>query len=527
MGYAGLRLPLPPQHPPRPGDFDLRPRQVRAWLDDLPLANPVQTTQRLLTLLAEANALQLPWRSRLDLLLVLRPLLVELERGQRQRLLREGLPLSERSLVAAGATMQLQQQAALAFAAAAATLLAEGAERQPEALAFALLNAVRRLSSAALLAWQTRLPLPTDLWQQLGQLYDCAEYHRLSRYRPPQGRSDIEGCYKQLLLLAAADPYRLRPEDLEHLFELLRGLAPLAALTPWSPTDEPEVGEFLFDLAANSEPRRSGWSPAPAAAEGWRRLSVLPLLDPLVQQAPPSLANTTRALVERWAQPVARNDERAVVATPIELIAGLAALHTALLHTQRDPAPLGALFTPPNFTVRAPHLAPDQAETVSIPTLSDNSATHAQRWITRDMSQSGMRIALDQPLSHSELSLKSGDLVGLRGLSGEVSGLAAVRWLRYDSHGRPEAGLERICYGQPQPAASRRGSGLWQRAVAVATRDDTAGWELLLPPHLFVAGQRIEVRLAAGTALEVTLPEPHESSSGFSRFAIPPLPAAT
>lgn len=342
---APLRSALPALLPRHRGASPAVPRvaTVRRWVAELPLASLSTSAGLLHRALREINEAQgLSVRCRLELLETLAPVLDHTLRG---------LPGADRRTAAAtdGVTpLALLREIGRGYALVVDAHRQRGARVGRRQLTQALQRCLRYAGMELLQYYHVARPAPAGYWQALHGLYRCAEeaaVEALEVNDPQLGeRVTVADTYKRVLLTAAANPGRLRRQELDELYAALRPWAPLVSLRTL-PAPPAAWGAFV-QLAGDAPPqpfppearldgrqlRLLDWSAALASLESvepappawWRRL-----------RAPAAVPADARALLlklfgVRWQ----RRFPRRALERPAQLLTGLNAISRLLAGEQ-------------------------------------------------------------------------------------------------------------------------------------------------------------------------------------------------
>jgi hypothetical protein len=248
-------LRIPPQQPPAPSSFDCRPRAVRDWLKALPLGNIGATSRTLYEMLTQVNHLSLPVRARLSLLEQLHPVLSYTLAGLQRHYHGQPLPLPARTVLVAELAISLLEEMARGYR----IILAHSAQQRLSGrlLARSFQRCGYYMGLALLESYATYLRAPKGLWRTFHALYAQAQSLRLEDVQvadaqPADGRTSLAARYKQALLLAAAGPYRLRPQEIRAAHRLLSRVAAFCELKAGN--ELRLRGGFRFDSAGDTRP---------------------------------------------------------------------------------------------------------------------------------------------------------------------------------------------------------------------------------------------------------------------------------
>lgn len=278
-----IRLTLPRQNLTEPSLFRPSPEAAETWIEALPIANTLAIAELLNVALSELNHLQLPPRSRYQILETLRPR-VDLALGSlHKKYLNQPLVIPREP----GKLADLAEQLLLAAGTAYTIVAVEAIQQREqisdinparltcEAIHHALVYCGRRV----LQAFQLYRPLPIHGWQVLHQLYALAENQELTdlplQNQTAGGRS-IRATYLQSLVLGCCKPNQLRQSDLESAYHAMTNLSELAILAPAGASS----GLFAVDLASDQPPLYTTLLPGTGGA-GYRVIDTSALVQRL------------------------------------------------------------------------------------------------------------------------------------------------------------------------------------------------------------------------------------------------------
>ena len=204
-------------------------RQVEAWLQRLPLASPVNAARQLLTALASMNRVQLDAGIRHKLLTLYRPMITRIA-GELEMLIAETcIPPAAKQRQTGALMRELLVELAYGYKrvllAMASVRLTLGADKAVSEVTTQIMTV---LSDILAVSYRTYSPFPAGVWREMHQLY------RLAR---ESGFSDLASAgitpslvYRQALLTALADPYRMQHAELVHTRLYLERFGHLARL---------------------------------------------------------------------------------------------------------------------------------------------------------------------------------------------------------------------------------------------------------------------------------------------------------
>ena len=215
---------------------ETRPRQLKVWLDGLPLTQLFDSTKAVCDALASLNRSRLAADDRLRLLDVYQPTLQRLRAEVAEDYNKAPLPLPATSRQAVNLVRELLIEEAygykLALLEKSTRLLLFGVPRQ---LAPLIEQIMHTLSEALTLSYHSYLPTPAGVWRELHELYRYAAQQKLLDVESTEAAatpsaSAIERIYKQAVLITLTDPYRLPRAELPEVMRIAALLAPLTEI---------------------------------------------------------------------------------------------------------------------------------------------------------------------------------------------------------------------------------------------------------------------------------------------------------
>jgi len=254
-------LSIPHQLRPSGNAFPTRPKQVEAWVDALPMANIGECARQIYTTLREMNRLIIAPQDRFKSLEALRPPLFVVTEALKKHYTRQNLPLSPKNQKIAELAIQLNSEMAIGYKSVIEDTLAKSFSRlKMKSIGVNIHRAMHYLSSVLLCAYQIYIHHPENTWLELNRLYLFAEENQLhdKLIKDSVAESDtlgstIEDNYKQILLLALANPYGLRQHITEAVYNALLDWAPYCRILPFDVCRETE-GCTSINLNSDAAP---------------------------------------------------------------------------------------------------------------------------------------------------------------------------------------------------------------------------------------------------------------------------------
>ncbi len=529
---AAVELEIPPRQAATATSFDWRRRAVRAWLQDLPVANLGETSRQVFEAIEAVNRIDIPAADRFGFLRQVTAVVIYIAEGLRKHYIGRELPLHPKPRKIAELTVVLLQETALGYEICVEDMRAGRSRRR---LATVVGVALHLRARVLLEHWLIYQPPPAGTWGRLHHLYDIAEQggvtdtRRALRGATRDDRAHPDtpaGIYKQPVLTAAAGPARMSAAEILDTWRLFAQWANSAALP------EPESG--FAEVSAYRIPRSADEPPHASVATLDRpddRLvqtsALVRLIDRELSSAgrpsglwrrkprsaiSPQLAN--RLLLALGAVPVRRHPRMRARAR-VQVAVGLTRLHRLLTHELglRDDAAADA-DAPfrTRFVRRDGEDAPDiwdliypsellriaAAQEVPAGTTTEAAPEPLPDWDLVNIGRGGYCLLAD-PTEATRAQV--GDLVMLREIAGRGLAwqLGSIRWMRAAPGEGLQMGVE-ILAPAPVPVRLRahRGDGrfgpaergLLLPAVEAAEQPPT----LVAPGPQYRTGQEARLR---------------------------------
>ncbi|MBZ0072594.1 MAG: hypothetical protein WCY26_05925 [Thiohalobacteraceae bacterium] len=562
----------PARKAPTPDSFDSRPAQVERWIAALPLANLGESGRRLYHTLIETNQTELPAEQRLAMLERLRAPLQTVADAMKAHFVGQPLPLTDKRRQIAELAQALAQQLALGYRIVVEdSAKGRGRFGNRRTRAVAIHRALNDLGTVLLRAYQTYAPYPTGVWSDIHALYQAAEADGIDATaiqdpEQPAVENTIEACYKRILLLALACPYRLRPGEVEQIHAWLADWCRHATLERLAEPRNP-TGRFVVDFQSDVPPIYLVLHAAEYRDETCRILNATRLAE-VVRDHLGSLRRdgqtgqrvneqVLRRLMLAWGVLPKRRFSRrqrhstAVVALGLStahyFIGGEAAFAgdaanpglfdnlarfdakepAAVRRTTRDVWELGGARPLHDTHTRAAATQYIDFQSTTAPTGVSTKTPGAPDYRTHDwkmvnVSAGGYRLLWD---STAGSQARVGELLGLRestDLDSFHLGLGVVRWMKVAAEGL-ELGVEMLAPGAVAVGAKKRGAGEYTRCLllpAIEALDQPA--TLLTAALPYRVGDHLLVN-SHGKELRVELTKLVENTGIFAQFQFHPL----
>lgn len=557
MSFASVDSGSLPSGRPDRDRFDERPKSVEQWLAQLPVADPNVTGRRILDVLEAASATKLKPEARLGHLTQLERIVAYVVDSLRKRYHLQPLPLPSRSAQAARLLFQLSEAMVRGYR---LVLLTDprglfGLRRGQRARA--QLGVCRHTGVVLMECWQLYRRPPPGVWITLHGSWRVASAQRIHRRQMPalDGRRSVDDVYKQLLLTAACDPWRMPRGQVQVVHRMLGELARYAV---FGEVDGKGGPAFLVNAEGDEEP-----CPVDAAqgqpTENALYLQTDGLCRVLSERRDKQLrtdrggddrgdddATTMQDMIDALARTTSRAFDRSPQRGSVSLVFGLSrirrVLEVASEKAATEPVGNGSDFGATELTwegaedldddiweissqlrADAEHLVAAPVEGFSGREYGDAETEQERGWHLVNRSPGGYCLHCPE---NSGSRARVGEIVLLSHIEGGHGGrgeTAVVRWLKREGGAGMRIGVELLgteplpvmaAVLNPDMATTDPRESLLLQAGPDGKPDET----LVVPPMQVATEYRVEVR---GSTLvrELELLEERQSSPVFRQFA--------
>lgn len=443
-----LKLSLPSYPPASKAEVEMRPKQVQAWLEALPLANGQEAGRKLADAIIALGSIKLAEDTRCQLLELYRDTVCKLLPSLQQLYAGKSLPLGEKSLQAATLARELLQALANGYKLALMDLSARRANLAVnKTTPLAMARAITCLGGVSDVYYDSYVPVPAALWSELHRLYWYAAKLQIHDAAIAEKNADsVNAAYQQVLLLALADPYRLSQAQLQVVRLYLAQFGGPALLQPMGPTEN-KHGLFLVRLDGDKPPKAlmhyQGVTDArsdiilntiPLARLAHQHLQQLDAGETPAKLGLPQVASTStlrdllKRLIKQWGVAPKRMFNRIDTEADARICGGISAVHHIL--SQGPAAELSEEPMGDQVTVEVSD---------ALHATGSQSTFNCARWIVLNESAGGVSLAKD-PSSFTKI--KVGDVIGVEAPQTETWGVGLVRWMRSAGEGKVELGAQ-------------------------------------------------------------------------------------
>lgn len=508
------------------------PKDARAWLVSLPLADSAESAREIYQALYTLNRIELGVQVRLELLALYDRAVATVCAGLQSPLLHATPPLGLKKRQLAEFVRRLHMEMAYGYKYCLRDLSRSRLLfRRKARSAVCIERALFHLGEILLRSYLVYLPYPDGVWRETHELYRIAESLKIATKPLGDARDGaaraavIAECYVRTLLLGLVNPYHLPHNAVRQVHAFLVQWGPQARLTSRGGQTDID-GCFLVDIEADAPP-----VPLARSSQRLRRsarvLDARELLQTIRQfvlrlEQGESVETSSlgidclntacidllRRMMRAWGESARRRYTRRQRSSNVFVCIGLNAL-CFFANGQRPFAVYLQSFPGLHQLDRVLETSEAAFVDLEVSAAGDDDVTgfadgagapvenhRVDRWRLRDIGPQGMSLARD---GEAKTPLRVGDLIGVRQPADFGRWRAGViRWLRSPEADSVEAGIEVLAAAvtpvairvSGEPAGDPRAiPALRLPAVDVLRRPPT----LLLPRGICPVGQELEL----------------------------------
>jgi hypothetical protein len=496
-----LELRVPAERAAPPKDLEIRPKQVKAWLESLPLAQTFDSARKLAEHLAALNRSRMDLDERVQVLEIYRPVSLVLLEELDDVYGKSPQPLTARAREALMLARRLAAELASGYKIAilekAGKLIAFGVKKQLPAL---MLRAMQYLVVEMRASYKAYSPVREGVWKELHHLYLHAEQEGMAgEAADAESKTSIAELYCESLLLALTDPYRLVPGDLDKIVGQIRVLRAPVTLQQKRPETRPGA-HFLVPCDTDKPPKPALSASDETGGPGWRILDANPIVDKLRARKQAMETGNVSATMNKM-----------VGAEGLALITTLAAIwgDPPKRAYRRDPADISVAicvglkaighFVAIDAKVDAESQEEALRKGITMPILNlpaddPNRSIPIFEWTVVNQSAGGLKV---RRASATAQAIAVGEVVGVKAPGKPYWTAAVARWITTLDDGGLEFGLQFIapaaCSVWIQPTAGATPQA--KLGLLLVDEDDEAGGELLLtPPNTYAVLREFQLK---------------------------------
>jgi hypothetical protein len=487
-----LELRVPAERAAPPKDLEIRPKQVKAWIESLPLAQTFDSARRLAEHLAALNRSRVVLDERVQILEIYRPVSVVLLEELDDVYGKSPQPLTARAREALTLARSLAAELASGYKIAilekSGKLIAFGVKKQLPPL---ILRAMQYLVEEMRASYKSYSPVPAGVWKELHHLYLYAEQQGMAgEVADAESKTCVAELYCESLLLALTDPYRLVPGDLEKIVGQIRVLRAPVTLQQKRPETRPGA-HFLVPCDTDKPPKPALSANDDTGGPNWRILDANPIVDKLRARKQAMDAGNVSATMSKmvgaeglalittlaalWGDPPKRAFRRDPADISVAICVGLKAIgHFVSLDAQMD-------AQSQEEALRKGITMP----IINLPEDDPNRSIPIFEWTVVNQSAGGLKVRRSVATAQA---IAVGEAIGVKAPGKPHWTAAVARWITALDDGGMEFGLQYIApaacavWIQPTSGATPQAKlGL----LLVDEEDETGGELLLTPPNTY------------------------------------------
>jgi len=336
QGSTGLTLrELQVYHQPA---VELASKPITAWVEQLPAANLGESSQSVYRLLVDANQTIVDPGIRLEVLNILEEVALRLIDSLERQYINNHIALTNKQRKIAALVQAIQTELSIGFHAVIEAVMTEGIKRSTKKiLSEAICNAMKYHGLIIFRCYQLYTSVPGRIWRELYRLYTLAQENEFENQ--PHGKDkehliSIKSNFMRILLLSTGNPYQLKQNEIQLVWQLLPNYIEYCTLEAHSYCKHP----FYIDLDSQSAPKTKALH---KSKEGERllKISVMAAIEKikidLAQVTETGRYSAKKAMVYKhlmhcWSQGTQRSFARTGCAETIKVSIGLGATHYLL-----------------------------------------------------------------------------------------------------------------------------------------------------------------------------------------------------
>lgn len=499
---ASVRMTSERSAPPR--ELEIRPKQVKAWIEALPLAQSVEAARKMSAHLTALNRAKVDVDDRVQILEVYRPfatmVLEELDAIYAKAALPLGPRAREALTLARAIAFDLASGYRIAIGEKTGKLIAFGAKKQLPSL---VTRAMEYLSLELRASYKSYSPVPSAIWSELHQLYLFAERQGIATEPgDAESKASAAALYAEALMLSLTDPYRLVPGEADQIIATLKPMRGMVTLGQARPATRPG-GHFLVPCDTDKPPKPALSASDDTGGPNWRLLDANAVVDKLRARknahetgnvsatlsksvTPEALAFMGK-LITLWGDPPKRAHRRDPMETTVAVCVGLKSVgHFVSTQPERDPTAEGE-------AIRAGITIPLTA----VPDDETSKQFPVHEWDVVNHSAGGVKL---RRASQSLNPVVVGDVVGIKFINRPTWTVGAVRWITQFEEGGMEFGVQFLANNARSVWVQPSNSANPQAKPGLLLTDDEGADSLLTLPSLFGEMRTYEVETAGEIA---------------------------
>ncbi len=537
-------------------------KKIKQWIDDLSIGDVEQAAFDLYGKLDCLNRLEIAPAGRSEVLDILQPTIDFVLDSLKQSCIEGAVPLDIKARMLA----DLRQDILIQVVKSYKTVLSQFHDSTVTGLLFhkhtrsaALRSALFYLGETLLHSFITYRPCLKYTWKELHGIYYYSVINELQSIKGTEiniekpGHNEIENLYKQILLLALANPNSMLRGEAERVNSILKGWASCVELVSIKRAITAE-SFFLIDAQSDGIPCAPNLCKKQKINVGWYLITdnLEMMLEEKVAAAEasqtkmrPTDAGALRLmkkLRDAWSQQIRPREVRNRTSNMVEVICGLDSLHLAHGGEMLPDAVPGqsvsstSLFSPGHYMIDSSILDNDEVLIEVEPGTLELHKVNKEAYRKRKMARSrvGGKECVTTNRSENGYYLNwpdsgdggtcVGELVGVspKNGDGDTSGmnLGVIRWMYSEHPGFLGMGVE-LLHGSIEPIVLQRrykGAKQAESIKAFLQHGEGGATISLIAPPFYAAEEDMYRVVTNGEEIPVDLTNIIESTDSFVRF---------
>jgi cyclic-di-GMP-binding protein len=486
-------------------ELEIRPKNVKRWIDTLDPNITFESGRAMLRHLAGVNRANVDVGSRIEILDGYRPAVDRILAALEVLYVKAPLPLAPGPRSAIGLARELWTELAIAYRIAIVDVSPKLFATKKQ-LGGLLLKAMQATAARMYAAYKSYTPVPPGTWADLHELYLRAEELGVARdASDSEPKASVVDVYVDALLLALTDPYRLAQGEAERVLQVLRnhrGHATLGQARPQTPPG----GHFIVPCNGDKPPKPSIGKLDDTGGPDWRLLDANGLIGPLARRQDEQAKKGTvpakaeaeliGRLVKLWGDPPKRASRRDPGSNTVAISMGIDGVgHFIAQQSQMDLERQDDMLKR-GITMPLAPLPMDDAEQ-PIPIFE---------WEVVNESRGGLRVRRVDP---TQQPIAVGEVAGIKMHGKPYWAVGVVRWVTMFEDGGMEFGLQ---YLAPMARAVEvKAWGAPSGTGLLLADEEARASTLLTAPNTFSPQREFELEddgdaviVRAGDVVEVT-----------------------
>jgi len=490
-----------PERSTGPADsFLLKPKEIKHWVNDLPIANIGETARQVYKTLVNFNRIDMPTLVRAEAVELFREPVRFVNSNMTRHYAESGFPLSSKAKKASQLSYELCAEIAIAYKIIVSEQLEPGNTKFDQKLVIvAIHRALQYLGQALFHSYLSYSNPKPGVWREIHFLYTWAAQNHVHtipvkesvKQRWRQQNRSIEDLYLSYVLMSTTSPHRLRQSQIRRVHDRLNEWSKLTKVVPLQSTSH-NSGVFYLNLWSDNPPLKS-INAGEKRDSRFRAFDLSTLLGMLRDdfdnsswESPTRLEDPgellprslLRLLIRGWNKSQERRFARTQLNIELDVVIGLSTLHHLLDQEKHTSTPMSTEAeetpspTPPagnlswndsvfsTLAIASPVKGSQGdsifADSMNIASTLLGESSNGTNWVTQkptDINELFSVLTYNESAEGYCLSwqgtvqpkVRVGDMLGIRSdnTPGEYS-LGIIRWLKYLQDDRLYLGVQII-----------------------------------------------------------------------------------